>query len=175
MKSWPTLVPLRHARFYAPKEVVFVTCCHLACKGGVFCCANDNTVFGFNTLPASWTLKLTEIWGESKNNFGKGHHPFVVQTIKPTVRVRFLGKPKNGFVISDHTDSSLPKKRKIRKRIIFHDNSMSSCSSWQKKQNNNNSNNKLILTAKTRRKSSMSYKWIYEMYIFRFETKTFLE
>ena len=36
MKSWPTLVPLRHARFYAPKEEVFVTCCQLACKGGVF-------------------------------------------------------------------------------------------------------------------------------------------
>ena len=36
MKSWPTLVPLRHARFYAPKEEVFVTCCQLACKEGVF-------------------------------------------------------------------------------------------------------------------------------------------
>ena len=69
MKSWPTIVPLRHARFYAPKEGVFVTCCQLACKGGVFCCANDDTIFGTNTIPASWTLKLTEIWGESKNNF----------------------------------------------------------------------------------------------------------
>ena len=30
MKSWPTLVPLCHARFYAPKEGVFVTCCQLS-------------------------------------------------------------------------------------------------------------------------------------------------
>ena len=28
--------------------------------------------------------------------------------------------PKNGFVISDDMDSSLPKKRKIRKRIFVH-------------------------------------------------------
>ena len=62
----------------------------------------------------------------------------------------FLGESKNGFVISDHTDSSLPKKLKIRKRIIYHDNGMSSCSSWKKKTNNNN--NKLILTAKARKK-----------------------
>ena len=34
--------------------------------------------------------------------------------------------------------------------------------------------NKLILMAKTRRNSNMSYEWIYEMYIFRFETQTFL-
>ena len=45
----------------------------------------------------------------------------------------FLGESKNGFVISDHTDSSLPKKLKILKRIIYHDNGMSSCSSWKKK------------------------------------------
>ena len=63
----------------------------------------------------------------------------------------FLGESKNGFVISDHTDSSLPKKLKILKRIIYHDNGMSSCSSWKKK-NNNNNNNKLILTAKARKK-----------------------
>ena len=31
------------------------------------------------------------------------------------------------------TDSSLPKKRKIQKRIIYHDNGMSSCSSYEKK------------------------------------------
>ena len=31
-------------------------------------------------------------------------------------------------------DSSLPKKRKIRKRIIYHDNGVSSCSSWKKKE-----------------------------------------
>ena len=33
--------------------------------------------------------------------------------------------------MSDHMDSSLPKKRKIRKRIIYYDNGM--CSSWEKK------------------------------------------
>lgn len=76
----------------------------------------------------------------------------------------FLGESKTGFVISDHMDSSLPKKRKsdpkIRKRFIYHDNGMSSCSSWEK-------NNKLILAAKTRRKSNINYVWICEMYIFR--------
>ena len=36
-------------------------------------------------------------------------------------------------------------------------------------------NNKLIFTAKTRRKSDINYVWIYKMYIFRFETQTFLE
>ena len=82
----------------------------------------------------------------------------------------FWENPKNGFVISDHTDSSPPKKWKIRERIIYHDNGMSSYSSWKK-----NNNNKLILTAKTRRKSNISYKWIYEMDIFWFETQTFLE
>ena len=35
--------------------------------------------------------------------------------------------------MSDYMDSSLPKKRKIRKRIIYYDNGMSSCSSWEKK------------------------------------------
>ena len=51
----------RHARFHAPKDGVFVTCRQLACKPGVFCGANhDNTLFGTNTLPPSWTLKLTE-------------------------------------------------------------------------------------------------------------------
>ena len=82
----------------------------------------------------------------------------------------FWENPKNGFVISDHTDSSPPKKWKIRERIIYHDNGMSSYSSWKKK-----NNNKLILVAKTRRKSNISYKWIYEMDIFWFETQTFLE
>ena len=76
----------------------------------------------------------------------------LILTFTQRLRVGFLGESKNGFLISDHTDSSLPKKRKIRKRIICHDNGMSSCSSWEKKE--------LILTAaKTRRKS------IYFVYI----------
>ena len=92
MKSWPTLVPLRHARFYAPKEGVFVTCCQLDCKGGVFCCANDSTVFGANALPASWTLKLTEIWGESKNNFGERSPPVCCPNYKTNSKGAFSGK-----------------------------------------------------------------------------------
>ena len=38
------------------------------------------------------------------------------------------------FKISAHMDSLLPNKRKIRKRIIYHDKDMSSCSSRGKKQ-----------------------------------------
>ena len=54
MKSWPTLVPLRHARFYAPKEEVFVTCCQLACKGGVFAA---RTIIPFSGLILSQHLR----------------------------------------------------------------------------------------------------------------------
>ena len=51
----------RHARFHAPKDGVFATCRQLACKPGVFCGPNhDHSLFGTNTLPPSWTLKLTE-------------------------------------------------------------------------------------------------------------------
>ena len=51
----------RHARFHALKDGVFVTCRQLACKPGVFCGPNhDHSLFGTNTLPPSWTLKLTE-------------------------------------------------------------------------------------------------------------------
>ena len=32
------------------------------------------------------------------------------------------GESLNGFVISDYVDSSPPKKPKIRKRVIYHDN-----------------------------------------------------
>ena len=171
MKSWLTLVPLRHARFYAPKEEVFVTCCQLACKGGVFCCANDNTIFGTNTEHLGrWNWQR---FGASPKIISRERStPVCCPNYKTNSKGAFFKEnPKNGFVISDHTDSSLPKKWKIRKRIFYHDNSMSSYSSWEKK----NNNNKLILTVKTRRKSNMSYKWIYKMYIFRFETQTFLE
>ena len=54
MKSWPTLVPLRHARFYAPNEEVFVTCCQLACKGGVFAA---RTIIPFSGLILSQHLR----------------------------------------------------------------------------------------------------------------------
>ena len=54
MKSWPTLVPLRHARFYAPKEEVFETCCQLACKGGVFAA---RTIIPFSGLILSQHLR----------------------------------------------------------------------------------------------------------------------
>ena len=119
MKSWPTLVPLRHARFYAPKEGVFVTCCQLALKRGVFCCANDDTIFGTNTLPASWTLKLTEIWGESKNNFEGRSTPVCCPNYKSNSRGAFLWeKPKTdcdlgsyGFFTTKKTED--PKKDHI--------------------------------------------------------------
>ena len=44
--------------------------------------------------------------------------------IRPLLWVRFLGESKNGFLISDHTDSSLPKKKtedpkKEHLRLLF--------------------------------------------------------
>ena len=44
------------------------------------------------------------------------------------------------------------------------------CARNPRDEENRGKNNKLILTAKTRRKSNVSYEWICEMYIFRFET-----
>ena len=171
MKSWPTLVPLRHARFYAPKEEVFVTCCQLACKGGVFAA---RTIIPFSGLILSQHLRRWnwQRFGASPKIISRERStPVCCPNYKTNSKGAFFWEnPKNGFVISDHTDSSPPKKWKIRERIIYHDNGMSSYSSWKKK-----NNNKLILTAKTRRKSNISYKWIYEMDIFWFETQTFLE
>ena len=74
----------------------------------------------------------------------------------------FLGESKNGFVISDHMDSPLPKKWKIRKRFIYHDSNMSSCKKEKIKKTcpralRGKKNNKLILTAKTRSKSNINY------------------
>ena len=171
MKSWPTLVPLRHARFYAPKEEVFVTCCQLACKGGVFAA---RTIIPFSGLILSQHLRRWnwQRFGASPKIISRERStPVCCPNYKTNSKGAFFWEnPKNGFVISDHTDSSPPKKWKIRERIIYHDNGMSSYSSWKKK-----NNNKLILAAKTRRKSNISYKWIYEMDIFWFETQTFLE
>ena len=39
-----------------------------------------------------------------------------VTPVERNLRVHFFGESKNRFVISDHTDSSLPKKQKIRKK-----------------------------------------------------------
>ena len=171
MKSWPTLVPLRHARFYAPKEEVFVTCCQLACKGGVFAA---RTIIPFSGLILSQHLRRWnwQRFGASPKIISRERStPVCCPNYKTNSKGAFFWEnPKNGFVISDHTDSSPPKKWKIRERIIYHDNGMSSYSVRGKK-----NNNKLILTAKTRRKSNISYKWIYEMDIFWFETQTFLE
>ena len=70
------------------------------------------------------------------------HHSFSVSKMICQVyflfmnilRVRFFGRiQKRICAVSDHADSSLLKKQKIRKRIIYHDNGMSSCSSWDKK------------------------------------------
>ena len=72
-----------------------------------------------------------------------------------------MGESKNGFVISDHMDSSLPKKkRKIQKKDHL---------SWQRhvcvllvgrKQHTD-----LCGEDKKKNKSNISYVWIYEMYI----------
>lgn len=48
------LFPMSHGIKLAPE---------VACKAGVFCSVNDDTV-----LPTSWTLKLTDSWSESKKN-----------------------------------------------------------------------------------------------------------
>ena len=47
------------------------------------------------------------------------------------IRVQFLGESKKGFVISDHMDSSPPKKEwKIQKRIICRDSARVHVSSF---------------------------------------------
>ena len=156
MKSWPTIVPLRHARFYAPKEGVFVTCCQLACKGGVFCCANDDTIFGTNTIPASWTLKLTEIWGESKNNFEGRSTPVCCPNYKTNSKGAFFWEnPKTDLWtqiirILHHQKNGRSEK-----------GSFTMTTACPRALHGKQKKNKLILTAKTRGKSNMSYKWIY--------------
>ena len=134
MKSWPTLVPLRHARFYAPKEEVFVTCCQLACKGGVFAA---RTIIPFSGLILSQHLRRWnwQRFGASPKIISRERStPVCCPNYKTNSKGAFFWEnPKNGFVISDHTDSSPPKKWKIRERIIYHDNGMSSYSSWKKK------------------------------------------
>ena len=65
----------------------------------------------------------------------------------------FLVESKTGFVISDHIDhmdSSLPKKRKIRKGSFTMTTACPRALRGKK-------NNKLILAAKTRRKSNINY------------------
>ena len=67
----------------------------------------------------------------------------------------FWGESKDGFVISDHADSSLPKNGRSEKGSFTMTTACPRVPSAKKK-NNNNSNNKLILTAKTRRKSNIT-------------------
>ena len=138
MKSWPTLVPLRHARFYAPKEEVFVTCCQLACKGGV---SAARTIIPFSGLILSQHLRRWnwQRFGASPKIISRERStPVCCPNYKTNSKGAFFWEnPKNGFVISDHTESSPPKKWKIRERIIYHDNGMSSYSSWKKKKTTN--------------------------------------
>ena len=170
MKSWPILVPLRHARFYAPKEGVFVTCCQLAFKGGVLCCANHNTIFGTNTLPTSWTLKLTEIWGESKNNFEGRSTPVCCPNYKTNSKGAFFREnPKTDLW------SQIIRILHYQKNGRSEKGSFTMTTTCPRTPRGKKTKNKLILTVKTRRKSNMSYKWIYEMDIFWFETQTFPE
>ena len=64
----------------------------------------------------------------------------------------FWGESKNGFVISDHADSSLPKNGRSEKESF----TMTTACPRAPREKKKNSNNKLILTAKTRRKSNIS-------------------
>ena len=73
-------------------------------------------------------------WGEGKTGVLREKPLGAKERINNKGRV-FWRESKNGFVISDHTDYLLPKKRKIRKRIIYPNNGMSS--SWKKKQKQN--------------------------------------
>ena len=170
MKSWPTLVPLRHARFYAPKEEVFVTCCQLACKGGVFAA---RTIIPFSGLILSQHLRR---WNWQR--FGASPKIISRERSTPVCCPNYKTNSKGAFFWEN------PKKRicDLRSYGFFTTKKMEDPRKdhlpWQrhvlvlfveKK------NNKLILTAKTRRKSNISYKWIYEMDTFWFETQTFLE
>ena len=113
--------------------------------------ANLQTIVAF--LPISDSLYLTTKQPDSLKYLG-----YV-----------FLGEFQNEFVISDHVDSSLNQKKLNPKKDHL---------PWQwhflmllvvKK--SRGKNNKLILVAKTRRRSNLSYVWIYKMYIFQFEPK----
>ena len=102
----------------------------------------------------------------------------------PTARankVRFFfggegggGSPKTDLLSQIIWILHYQKKRKIRKRIIYHYNDVY-VPVLLEKGKIEGKNNKLILAANTIRKSNISCVWIYEMYIFRFETQTFLE
>ena len=169
MKSWPTLVPLRHARFYAPKEEVFVTCCQLACKGGVFAA---RTIIPFSGLILSQHLRRWnwQRFGASPKIISRERStPVCCPNCKTNSKGAFFWEnPKTDlWSPADHTDSSLPPKNGRSEKGSFTMTTACPRTPRGKK-------NKLILMAKTRRKSNMSYEWIYEMYIFRFETQTFL-
>ena len=65
-----------------------------------------------------------------------------------------MGESKNGFVISDHMDTSLPKHGRSQKGSF----TMTTVSPRAPRdENNRGKNNKLILEAKTRRKSKKNY------------------
>ena len=61
----------------------------------------------------------------------------------------FLGKSKNGFVISDHMDSSLTKKTEDLKKGSF--TMTTACPRASCDDKNGGKNNKLMLAVKTRR------------------------
>ena len=81
----------------------------------------------------------------------------------------FLGESKNGFVIEDHMDSSLPKKKDPKKDYLPRQRHILVLLVMRKMEGKNN---KLILAAKTRRKSNIGYirMNIPYVYIFQFET-----
>ena len=79
----------------------------------------------------------------------------------------FLGESKNGFLISGYTDSSLPRKRTIRKRIIYHATACPGAPRGKKKTDP-------LGEDKTKKQHKLRMS-IRNGYIFWFETQTFLE
>ena len=72
------------------------------------------------------------------------------------ISVRFLGESKNGFVIPDHMDSSLPKKngKSEKKNHLPRQRHVLVLLVLRKIKGKNN---KSIVAAKTRRKSNINY------------------
>ena len=169
MKSWPTLVPLRHARFYAPKEEVFVTCCQLACKGGVFAA---RTIIPFSGLILSQHLRR---WNWQR--FGASPKIISRERSTPVCCPNYKTNSMGAFFWENPKTDLWSQ---IIRILHYQKNGRSEKGSFTMttacpRTPRGKKINKLIFTAKTRRKRNMSYEWIYEIDIFWFETRTFLE
>ena len=84
---------------------------------------------------------LNELMKEKKHCNNEAISEFIVSLLfKARLRVRFFGKMKKRICDLGSMDSSASKKRKIRKRIIFHDNEnkqTQSCAALEKFLNEN--------------------------------------